>query len=394
MNTTHHHHDIYLNNAATSWPKPDSVIKAVHEHLLSMPGESGRSTDALSSDPIQEARETCADFFSCPDPEHLILTSGATDSLNMIIHGYAAMRKDPFHVITTDLDHNSVLRPLTTLADQGRIRLTIVNSHNGYVSGDTIRDAVQGDTRLVVINHGSNVLGTVQNIREIHSSLPDEDIFLLVDGSQTAGQLPVDIPELGADAYAFTGHKYLFGMSGIGGFWIRNQDSIIPTKQGGTGTNSMNLRQPDVLPEKFEAGTPNYPGAVSLNAGITYLKEVGFDQISSQMKACTQAFYEPLADCDLVIQYSKSPDIPVFPINIEGLDSDTAGFILRKSHGIISRTGLHCAPLIHKQVTGGAGCIRLSPSILTSPDDCRYAGEMICKLAESVHRSLSDQQKE
>lgn len=388
MNPMHPHHEIYLNNAATSWPKPDSVINAVHNHLLTLPSESGRSTDELREDPVQEAREVVSDFFSCHDPDHLIFTSGATQSLNMLIHGFVASYSGQFHVITTDLDHNSVIRPLTTLADQNRIRLTIIPSHDGYVDAKEIYDAVQDDTRFVAVTHGSNVLGTVQPVKEIRDRL-DEEIFFLVDGSQPAGQIPVDIPSLGVDAYVFAGHKYLFGMSGTGGFWIRNPDTIEPIIQGGTGTNSKNLRQPDSLPERFESGTPNYPGIVSLRAGITFLKEVGTDQISSHMQRCIQEFYDPLFKSEQVIRYSPSPDIPVFPINIRGMDPDTAGFVLRSSYGIITRTGLHCVPLIHEQITNGEGCIRLSPSILTNPDDCRYAGEMIAMLAGKVRDSTT-----
>jgi selenocysteine lyase/cysteine desulfurase len=154
--------------------------------------------------------------------------------------------------------------------------------------------------------------------------------------------------------------------------------------QGGTGTDSANLHQPSSLPERFEAGTPNYPGIVSLMAGINYIAEIGFDKISSHLKACTHAFYNAINNSDKVIKYSSSPDIPVFPVNIKRLDADTAGFILHRSNGIISRTGLHCAPLIHKQITNGEGCIRLSPSIFTDPDDCRFAGETISDLAENV----------
>lgn len=173
----------------------------------------------------------------------------------------------------------------------------------------------------------------------------------------------------------------------IGGFYIRDADLITPTKQGGTGTNSDNLRQPHALPERFESGTPNYPGAVSLKAGISFLNEVGFNKISSHMAACMHAFYDPLRESVEVIRYSPTPDIPVFPVNIRGMDSDMAGFILRSSYGIIIRTGLHCAPLIHKRIGCGDGCIRISPSIMTSPDDCRYAGEMISELAEQVKNS-------
>lgn len=381
-----HPHDVYLNNAATSWPKPGPVIDAVKAHFAGLPGESGRSTDELTRDPIHEARKNAAGFFGCPDSDHLIFTSGATESLNLLIHGFIRRESEPCHVITTDLDHNSVLRPLTTLADHHIVDITVLSSRDGYITAGDIEEALRDDTRLVVINHGSNVLGTVQPVREIQAVLPEE-IFLLADGSQTAGQVQIDIPSLGVDAYVFTGHKYLFGLSGTGGFWIRDPDRVEPVKQGGTGTNSKNLRQPRDMPERFEAGTPNYPGIISLSAGISYIRSVGIDRIQSHAAVCSRAFYHAINNADQVICYSPQPDIPVFPVNIMGMDADMAGFILHSSHGIITRTGLHCAPLIHNRITNGTGCIRLSPSYLTNPEDCQYAGETIASLAEKVQGS-------
>ena len=379
--------DIYLNNAATSWPKPESVIRAVRDHLLAMPGESGRSTDELTLDPVQKARETVAEFFGCENPDNLIFTSGATQSLNMLIHGFAAEQASHFHAITTDLDHNSVLRPLTTLADQRRITLSIIPSRDGYIRPADVRDEIRDDTRFLVINQGSNVIGTVQKIQEIHAALKGTGIFLLVDGSQTAGQIPVDLSRLGADAFVFTGHKYLFGMPGTGGFWIRDPEAVQPIMQGGTGTHSADLKQPAMLPERYEAGTPNYPGIISLEAGVTYIQETGFDRIADHQKRCINAFYEPLKDNDSVIRYHPSPDIPVFAVNIKGMDPDTAGFVLRTTYGLITRTGLHCAPLIHNQITAGKGCVRFSPSLLTDPADCRYAGEILATLGKQVRAS-------
>ncbi|PWR71339.1 aminotransferase class V-fold PLP-dependent enzyme [Methanospirillum lacunae] len=376
--------DIYLNNAATTWPKPERVIDAVQAHLHRLPGESGRSTDELTVDPVQEARETVSEFLGCKEPDHLIFTSGATQSLNMLIHGFAAGQEDMFHVITTDLDHNSVLRPLTTLADNNRIEVSVIPSRDGYIHSSDIISAIRDDTRLFVINQGSNVLGTVQNIHEIHSALKRADLFMIVDGSQTAGQIPVDLSRLGADAFVFTGHKYLFGMPGIGGFWIRDPDVVQPIIQGGTGTNSANLRQPSILPERYEAGTPNYPGIVSLEAGISYLREIGNSRIADHQRKCIDAFYDPLKDSDQIIKYHPTPDIPVFPVNIKGMDPDTAGFVIRTTYGIITRTGLHCAPLIHARITDGKGCVRLSPSILTDPSDCRFAGEVLASLGDQV----------
>jgi cysteine desulfurase / selenocysteine lyase len=378
---------IYLNNAATSWPKPPEVIEAVNESFRLPFTESGRSTSQLPVDCLAATRETVADFFRVQDPDHIIFTANATDSLNILIHGFAMRCHDPFHVLMTDLDHNSVIRPLRTLEQAKRCSVSVVPSIGTHIDPESLESAIQKDTRLVVMTHGSNVLGSVQDITTIGKYLQDRDIFFIVDGAQTAGLVPVDLGTAPVDAFVFTGHKYLFGFPGTGGFFIRDPSQIAPSRQGGTGTFSKSPFQPMDLPEKFETGTPNYPGIISLGAGIRYLEKTGAMAIERKMRDLIAVFLSAFADDEHIIVYNKNPGLPVISLNIRDLPNEDAGFILREMYGVICRTGLQCAPLIHDRINGGVGSLRLSPSYLNSHEECVTATEAVRDVADRVHCS-------
>ncbi|MCX6684749.1 MAG: aminotransferase class V-fold PLP-dependent enzyme, partial [Methanoregula sp.] len=256
-------HMIYLNNAATSWPKPPAVLEEVAQCLRMPLHETGRTTGNGSMDYPSAAREALAAFFQMGPPEHYIFTQNATDALNLLIHGFVKKTGVPFHAITTELDHNSVLRPLTSLEQEGSIRLSVVPFTDHTVNLAEIKKAICAETRLVVMTHGSNVFGSLQEIKPIAEYLHENDIFFIVDGAQTAGHIPIDLSALPVDAFVFTGHKALFGIPGIGGFSIRDPDTIAVTRQGGTGTDSRMLTHPSDMPMRFESGTPNYPGIAS-----------------------------------------------------------------------------------------------------------------------------------
>ncbi|HNX17040.1 MAG TPA: aminotransferase class V-fold PLP-dependent enzyme [Methanoregula sp.] len=376
---------VYLNNAATSWPKPREVISEV-ERCLDQPfAEAGRSAFCSAIDYPAATRELLAEFFHTKNPDHWVFTGNATESLNILIHGFAHREPARFHVVTTDLEHNSVLRPLYSLEQEKRLSYTIVHSGpDGHVDPEDILRAVRPDTRLVVMNHGSNVLGTVQDIQKVGQYLADKDIFFVVDGSQTAGLVPVDLSRISLDAYVFTGHKALFGMPGTGGFYISDAGRVAITRQGGTGSDSRNLTHPVKMPERFEAGTPNYTGIASLYAGIRFIKRTGLDVISAHNNKVTKYFTRELAGHRNIILYSASPDLPVIPFNIRGIPPDDVGYILSRAYGIITRTGLHCAPLIHERIDGGTGCIRLSPGYFTTLDECRESVLAIYEVADSA----------
>ncbi len=377
---------IYLNNAATTWPKPPEVLDEVVRCLTTPFFEHGRSTAGGAIDYPSAAREALAGHFNAETPDHFIFTQNATDSLNLLIHGFAKSQKAPFHAITTDLEHNSVLRPLNTLAGEERLSLTTVPSEDGYVLLREIKKAVRPDTRLMVMTHGSNVLGTLQDVQAVADYCADSDIFLIIDGAQTAGQVPINLSSISGGAFVFTGHKALFGILGIGGFYLDDPEAVVPLRQGGTGTDSRSLTQPGEMPQKFEAGTHNYPGIASLLAGIRFIEREGQDRITKKGRDLASLFIREIASDPDIILYTPAPDLPVVSFNIRNLDNDEAGYILAKAYNIICRTGLHCAPLVHDRIDGGKGCIRVSFSYLNTPDECRAAGKAVREVAKGANR--------
>ena len=376
---------IYLNNAATTWPKPQEVLDEVARCLHTPFFEPGRSTTGTAVDYPAEAREALSVFFNAEKPDHFVFTQNATDSLNLLIHGFAKNQGAPFHAVTTELEHNSVLRPLHALEAQGALSLTTVPFRDSRVTLQGIREAIRPETRMVVMTHGSNVLGSLQHIRPIAEYCAANDIFLIVDGAQTAGQVPVNLSEIPAGAFVFTGHKALFGLPGIGCLYLQEPGAVAPTRQGGTGTDSRSLVHPQGMPVKFEAGTPNYPGIASLLAGIRYIDRVGQDTILTKCRDLTGRFISGIDHPDIIL-YTPAPDLPVVSFNIRNLDNDEAGYILAGAYNIITRTGLHCAPLVHDRIDGGKGCVRVSFSYLNTPEECHRAGEVVREVADGANR--------
>ena len=363
---------IYLNNAATTWPKPPEVLKAASEVFSSPFHEHGRTTVQDAPDYVGMARESLADFLGVKDHDHVIFTSSATDSLNMLIHGFASHYHKPFHAITTDLEHNSVLRPLRTLEQAGKCALSVVRTTGPHVKPEEIRDVIRDDTALVVIGHGSNVLGSVQDIEAIGKLVRKSGAFFLVDGAQTAGQFPVEPGKLPVDAFVFTGHKSLFGLPGTGGFYLRSPEQVNPVRQGGTGVDSSGKYQPDEMPIKFETGTPNFPGIAALNAGTGFVRRKGVDTILSQSRRMTSYLVKVLGEIEGVRLYNSLPDLPVITFTMDGMESEDIGFILWKAYRIVVRTGLHCSPLIHERINASGG-VRISLSCMNTMEDCEGA---------------------
>ena len=383
---------IYLNNAATTWPKPPEVLEEVAQCLRQPLHEPGRTTGDGSVDYPSAAREALAALFRTGPPEHFIFTQNATDALNLLIHGFVKKTGMPFHVITTELEHNSVLRPLTELEQEGKVRLSVVPFSGTRVNPSAIKQAICKDTRLVIMTHGSNVLGSVQDIRPVAEYLHANDIFFIVDGAQTAGHINVDLSDIPVGAFVFTGHKALFGIPGIGGFFISDPDAIAITRQGGTGTDSQELTHPFGMPMRFEAGTPNYPGIASLCAGIRFIRSTGQETIGKKNTDLTRRFIHELKDIPGITLYNEQPDLPVVAFNINGIDNHEAGFILARAYNVVMRTGLHCAPLVHERIDGGKGCIRASLSYFNTPDECRTAAEAIREVAESADSQIRPDQ--
>jgi cysteine desulfurase/selenocysteine lyase len=375
---------IYFNNAATSWPKPPGVIGLVARTLEGPYHEKGRTTAWSPIDYVEETREKLAAHFHRDDPGNFVFTANATDSLNMLIHGFARARAEPFHVITSALEHNSVLRPLRTLERDGRISLSIAPIVRNHVALEQIAPLITESTALVVLGHGSNVLGSVQDIGRIGAYLRSRGIFYLVDGAQTAGQMDIDLSRSGADAFVFTGHKALFGLPGTGGFWVGSPDMIEPVRQGGTGTDSGYPFQPGEMPLKFETGTPNYPGIISLYAGLGFIEVIGIAGIEEKLHDMTGYLVSGLRDIPGLTLHNPSPELPVISFALDGIECDDVGLILAKAYHIIVRTGLHCAPLVHEAIDGGCGSVRISLSYLNTMEECGLAIDAIWEVAESA----------
>jgi cysteine desulfurase/selenocysteine lyase len=372
---------IYLNNAATSWPKPREVLAAV-ERSLSLPFfGSGRTTKSQGEDYGTLAREALSRLLAAEPPEHIIFTQNATDSLNILIQGFFQGKEHGSHVLTTALEHNSVLRPLHELEKDRRINLTILPFEDGFVRPGIVEAAIRPETRLMVMTHGSNVLGSVQEIKRIGEILHDRGVFFIVDGAQTAGHIPTRLQELPVDAYVFTGHKGLFGIPGTGGFFIREPERVAPTRYGGTGTDSFSLLHPREMPERFEAGTKNYPGLAALAAGVDYIGSVGMRSIGAKAERQTAFLIRELGKEPNITIYNEHPSLPIVSFNINGRENDDVGFMLARAYGVIARTGLHCAPLVHQAIDQGKGCVRFSLSWFTTDEECRIAAKAVREIA-------------
>jgi cysteine desulfurase family protein len=358
---------IYFNNAATSWPKPDIVYQAADEFFRSSginPGRSGTSGEQDAAQIIFETREKIADFFSIGNSAQLVFNSGSTESLNTVIKG--VLEKGD-HVITSKLEHNSVLRPLERLKTEKEITVDYIefNPKTAEIEYQSLKNAVKNNTKLIIISHASNVLGTVNNLQRIGEIAAAEDILFLVDAAQTAGVIPIDVDKMKIDFLAVPGHKSLFGPPGIGALYVRDHELIRPLKEGGTGTNSLSVQQPKIMPDYLEAGTLNTPGIIGLGAGIEFIQTEGLKLIHQQEMRLLKKLINGLKILPEIKIYGKK-DIDnrtaVTAFNLAALSSNQLAFKLQHEYNIQLRGGLHCAPLLHKFLgTDNQGMLRLSP---------------------------------
>jgi len=345
---------IYLDNAATSYPKPDRVYDFMCEFYKSHgvnPGRSGFDAALEAEQMVFGTRKMLTEFFNGTDPNYLTFSYNASDSLNMVIQG---MCEEGDHVVTTNLEHNSVLRPLYHLKHEGKIDVTYVPfDEHGYVDPEAIGNAIRKDTRLVIVNHASNVIGTVQPVGEIGKICAEKEVCFAVDASQTAGAWPIDVDEMGINILVFTGHKCLLGPTGIGGSYIRQDTPIRCTRYGGTGVRSAHPFHLDEFPYRMECGTLNIVGVAGLKAGLEYILEEGVEEIHSREMRLWEKLRDGLSRIDNVTLYcAGSPDdmISVLSFNVEGWESADVGTMLDVDYNIACRTGLHCAPLVHRQL--------------------------------------------
>jgi cysteine desulfurase / selenocysteine lyase len=351
---------IYLNNNSTSFPKPESVIKAVDRYLYEIPSSPNRSGFKVTS-VVDDCRHRTADFFHVTDPRNIVFTSGSTEALNLAIFGL----ENPKHIITTTTEHNSVLRPLKILERDKGLELSIIDCDNeGFVDPKAIQKVTRKDTSAIVLNHCSNVTGAIQDITTISKIAQENNILLIVDASQSAGAVDIDLQKTHIDMLAFTGHKYLFATTGIGGLIIHPHVRLKPLKVGGTGIRSDYLYQPEDRPIFYEAGTPNTLGMVALSAGIKYITEKGINTFQQSKIALYSLLVGELENIPGIILYggtSAVNKVPVVNFGIKGGDVGDLGYMLEESFDIIVRSGLHCAPLIHQSLGSfPKGTIRVS----------------------------------
>ncbi|MBM7615579.1 aminotransferase class V-fold PLP-dependent enzyme [Alkaliphilus hydrothermalis] len=379
---------IYLDNAATTYPKPESVYEAILHQMKNFganPGRSGHKMAIEAGRSIFNARELVARLFNIDNPMQIIFTSNATEALNLAIKG---LLKAGDHVITTSMEHNSVLRPITTLEKIGVKNTIIQCSGAGYVEPSDVKKAINENTKLIVMTHASNVTGTLMPIEEIGKIAKEAGINFLVDAAQTAGVYEIDVKKLNIDLLALPGHKGLLGPQGTGLLYIREGLDIMHFKEGGTGSKSEELVQPEMLPDRYESGTPNTPGIAGLAKGIEFIMETGLDKIRQHEEALTQQFIDEISHIHQVKIYGPKDakrQAAVVSINIGEEDSSEIAYILDKVFNIAVRPGLHCAPHTHKTIgTFEQGTVRFSFGYFNKKEDVEAAVAAIKEICEQL----------
>lgn len=375
---------IYLDNAATTIKKPEAVVKAVAEAMCTM-GNSGRGahTGALdASRVIFETRKNLADFFGAENPRQIAFTANATESLNIAIKG---ILNPGNHVITTELEHNSVLRPLYEMEEKG-VELTIIKSDSqGRIPYQEIEDNIKENTKAIVCTHGSNLTGNLVNIARIGQIARKQGILFVVDASQTAGAFPIDVQKMQIDILCFTGHKSLLGPQGTGGLYVREGIHVKPLLSGGSGVQSYRKKHPEEMPTALEAGTLNAHGLAGLCAAVHYIQETGMDSICRKEQELMWEFYDRVRKIEGIKIYgdfSSKERCPIVSLNIRDYDSGDVSDALFTDYGIATRPGAHCAPLMHQALgTVEQGAVRFSFSHFNSMEEMKQAVAALRELA-------------
>lgn len=400
---------IYLDNAATSFPKPPQVTEAMIHYMNEVganPGRSGHQLSLEASRIVQHTRDNLATLFNISDTKRIVFTMNVTEALNTVIYGFLNAGDN---VIISAMEHNSVLRPLKHLEESGFITLTIAPcDHKGLLDIDALPALIRKNTSLMALNHASNVCGTIQDVRAVKEIIGD--IPLLLDAAQTAGCYPIDVGSDRIDFLAFTGHKGLLGPQGTGGLYIREGLNVRPLKRGGTGSISEKFQQPDFLPDALESGTQNNVGIAGLGAGVDFILNEGVNSIRTHEKGLTSALLKALYDVPgltiygpldgelqtATISLTFESILPTGPdhelggcgaINLawmeEGIPLNAAGDVLNCEYDIFVRVGLHCAPLAHKTLgTFPEGTVRISMGYFNTLQDMQFVAKAIHNIAE------------
>jgi len=378
---------VYLDNAATSWPKPEATLEAMIRCQKTVGGSPGRSGHRLSIEAgriVYGAREALARLFRVRDPLRIALTKNSTEALNIALLG---LLQPGDHVVTAGMEHNSVMRPLRFLATQG-VELTVAAcSPRGELVPRDIRKALRPNTRAVVLTHASNVTGTILPVAEVTAIAREQNVLTCVDAAQTAGVLPIDVEGMGIDLLAFTGHKSLYGPQGTGGLYIRKglEQRIAPLMRGGTGSRSEHEEQPDFMPDKYESGTPNTIGLSGLAAGVDWVLEQGLETIRAREEILTRRFLDLLEGLgnEVTIYGPRGTGnrTSVVSFNLRKIAPSEAALFFDEEFGILCRPGLHCAPAAHRTIgTFPRGTIRFSFGFFNTEADVDQAAEAVSRL--------------
>ena len=375
---------IYMDNAATTMQKPQQVIDAVAAAMCSM-GNAGRGAHAASlgaARTIYDAREKLACFFHAENPKQIAFTMNSTESLNIALKG---VLNPGDHVITTMLEHNSVLRPLYELQEKGT-ELTILKSNpQGTLDYEDFEKAIKENTKAIVCTHGSNLTGNLVDVKRVGEIAKNHGVLFIVDASQTAGVFPIDVQEMGIDILCFTGHKGLLGPQGTGGIYVREGLIVRPLLCGGSGVQTYNKKHPSEMPTALEAGTLNGHGIAGLDAAVEYLMETGIDTIREREQDLMWRFYEGVKDIPGVKVYgdfSTRDRCAIVTLNIGDYDSSEVSDELLMTYGISTRAGGHCAPLMHEALgTVEQGAVRFSFSHYNTDEELNTAIQAVKEMA-------------
>ena len=380
---------IYLDNASTSFPKAPTVATAMSDYITNRGININRGSYALAydvEDTIYTTRQRLNTLFNGHDPSHVVFTQNVTMSLNMVIKG---LLKAGDHVLVSSMEHNAVMRPLTQLLDKGITFDTIPCDSTGSIQMDSIEPLIRPNTVALIINHASNVCGTIQPLESIGPICKAHNLQFIVDAAQTAGVIPIDVKACHIDALCFTGHKGLLGPQGIGGIILTKEmaQNLTPLIAGGTGSFSHLETMPTHMPDAFEAGTLNLPGIIGLNEGLSYIESQGMENIHNHELALTQAFLEGLQSIDVVNIIGKQ-DIQdrtaVVSITIDSMDPASIAYELESTYHIMTRVGLHCAPRAHQTLgTYPEGTVRFSFGYANTHED-------VVSALSALHRILKN----
>jgi len=365
---------IYFDNASTTWPKPESVLKATEDFCRNICANAGRSAHKLAretGDLVDSARETISDFFNAGDPSRVCFTAGATDSINIAVKG---VLRAGDHVIATPYEHNAVLRPLNHMADTAGVEISYLPpGKDGIVPSDALEKMITPKTKLVAVTHSSNITGCVQPIEEIGAVCRKRNVLLLVDGAQSAGECVVDFKKQNIDLFAGAGHKFLFGFQGIGFLYVREGVEIGQWRQGGTGGCSIDNRHPCDFPTHLEAGTKNAPGICSLKAGIEFIRDTGLDALNKKVKKILSIFIEEFEGhpgIRILGTHDLEKHTAAMSFDLGKIDPGPVAEALDADYAIAVRAGKHCAPRTHIALgTKDLGTLRAAPSCFSTEDE-------------------------